>query len=70
MEFFLDRRFIVIVEHTKHAFLYEKPESNAYIGRQRVLDFGSETLPVLGAVAVNKHLIILTKDILYQLQVF
>ncbi|XP_011505619.1 PREDICTED: nudC domain-containing protein 1 [Ceratosolen solmsi marchali] len=65
-----DGSFIAVVEHTKHAFLYEKPENNAQIGKQRILDFGSESSPILGAVTINKYLIILTKDVLYQLQIY
>ncbi|OXU21847.1 hypothetical protein TSAR_001486 [Trichomalopsis sarcophagae] len=65
-----DGSYIAIIEHTRHAFLYEKPEKNATTGRQRILDFGSEMSPILGATTLKKYLIILTKDALYQLQVY
>jgi hypothetical protein len=67
---FIDGSFIAIIEHTKHAFLYEKPENNLQIGKQKILDFGSEISPILGAAFINKYLIILTKDVLYQLQIY
>ncbi|KAJ8670273.1 hypothetical protein QAD02_001532 [Eretmocerus hayati] len=65
-----NQSFISIVEHTRHIFLYEKPRKDSTIGKQRILDLGSESSPVLGAISTDKSLIILTKDVLYQLQVY
>lgn len=67
---FADGSFITTVEHARHAFLYEKPQLDAKVSKQRILDFGDEVSAILGAVTTNKYLIILTKNKLYQLEVY
>ncbi|XP_043285241.1 nudC domain-containing protein 1 [Venturia canescens] len=59
--------YVAIVEHTRHAFLYEKPEGSAPIAKQRIVDLGSDSTPIMGAVATNEHLILLTTTKLYRL---
>ncbi|XP_014206450.1 nudC domain-containing protein 1 [Copidosoma floridanum] len=64
-----DGSWIAIVEHTRHAFVYEKPEKGSKVGKQRIVDFGIE-VAVLGAISTNKYLIILTKNSLQQFQLY
>ncbi|XP_051163869.1 nudC domain-containing protein 1-like [Leptopilina boulardi] len=63
-----DASFIAIVEHTRHVFIYKKPENNAVVGKQYIIDFGNKT--ILGAAWINKYLIVLTKDMLYCLRIY
>lgn len=63
-----DASYIAIVEHTRHVFIYQKPENNAAVGKQFIVDFGKKT--ILGAAWINKYLIVLTKDVLYCLRIY
>lgn len=66
---FTDGSYIAIVEHARHVFLYDRPDVGAMTAKQRIVDMNSETSPVMGVVATNEYLIILSKDKLYRLQV-
>ncbi|XP_034950207.1 nudC domain-containing protein 1 [Chelonus insularis] len=61
--------YIAIIEHSKYGFLYERPNKNERVAKQRIIDLGSDTQPILGAVATNENIFILTKDKLYSLKV-
>ncbi|XP_066586804.1 nudC domain-containing protein 1 [Prorops nasuta] len=63
-----DGSYIGIIEHTRHIFLYQRPELNGITGKQRIIDLGSEATPIMGAIATNKFLILLTKNKLYLLK--
>ncbi|XP_043481476.1 nudC domain-containing protein 1 [Leptopilina heterotoma] len=63
-----DTSFVAIVEHTRHVFIYQKPENNDVVGKQFIVDFGNKT--ILGAAWINKYLIVLTKDVLYCLRIY
>ncbi|XP_020300611.1 nudC domain-containing protein 1 [Pseudomyrmex gracilis] len=63
-----DGSYIAIVEHTRHIFLYDKPDVGEQIAKQRIVDLNCETA-IMGVVATNKYLIIITKDKLYRLQI-
>lgn len=67
-----DGSYVAIVEHTRHVFLYEKPETNSQIGKQWIIDLESDSSAsvIMGVVATNKYLIILTKNKLYHLQMY
>lgn len=65
-----DGAYVAIVEHTRHAFLYEKPEGFMPVAKQRIVDLGPEASPIMGAVATNKHLILLTTNKLYELEIY
>ncbi|XP_023315020.1 nudC domain-containing protein 1 isoform X2 [Trichogramma pretiosum] len=64
-----DRSIVLIIEWARHALLYERPKKNATVGRQAILDFENGITQILGAVAFNQHLIILTKDSLLQMEI-
>lgn len=64
-----DGSYIAIVEHTRHVFLYEKPDDGAKTAKQRIVDLNYETSPIMGAVATKKYLFVLSKDKLYRLQI-
>ncbi|KAL7297341.1 hypothetical protein TKK_0009733 [Trichogramma kaykai] len=64
-----DRSIVLIIEWARHALLYERPKKNATVGRQAILDFENGMTQILGAVAFNQHLIILTKDSLLQMEI-
>lgn len=64
-----DGSYVAILEHTRYIFLYKRPELNVQIGKQWIIDLDSETYPIMGAVATNKYLIILTKNKLYRLNI-
>lgn len=68
--FLKDGSYVAIIEHKKHVFLYEKPDRKSRIGRQRVIGLEDESSAVLGAMALDKHLILLTKDKLHSLRIF
>ncbi|XP_015110562.1 nudC domain-containing protein 1 [Diachasma alloeum] len=61
--------YVAIVEHNRHAFIYEKPGLDAKVAKQKIVDLGAEALPIMGAVATDDHLILLTQDKLYKLKV-
>ncbi|XP_015587369.1 nudC domain-containing protein 1 [Cephus cinctus] len=61
--------YVAIVEHTRHSFLYDRPENGSPVAKQQIVDLGPDTSPIMGAVATNKYLILLTKDKLYQLEI-
>ncbi|XP_011311454.1 nudC domain-containing protein 1 [Fopius arisanus] len=61
--------YVVIVEDTRHAFIYERPGANARIARQKIVDLGPKALSIVGAVATNEYLILLTENQLYKLKV-
>ncbi|KAG7199157.1 hypothetical protein KM043_018045 [Ampulex compressa] len=65
-----DGSYVAILEHTRHIFLYEKPQLNTKIGKQWIVDLGHQMHPIMGVVATNEYLIILTKDKLYRLQIY
>ncbi|XP_043665320.1 nudC domain-containing protein 1 [Vespula pensylvanica] len=67
-----DGSYVAIIEHTRHVFLYEKPESGSEISKQWIVDLecDSSSSIIMGAVATNKYLIILTKNKLYHLQIY
>jgi len=60
---------MAIVEHTRHVFLYERPDVEAKSAKQRIVDLGCQASPIMGVVATNKYLIVLSKDKLYRLQI-
>lgn len=62
-------QYVAIIEHTRHAFIYERPENNSTIAKQKIFDLGPNTAPIMGAAATNDYLILLTKNKLYQLKV-
>nr|XP_003706565.1 PREDICTED: nudC domain-containing protein 1 isoform X1 [Megachile rotundata]XP_012148171.1 PREDICTED: nudC domain-containing protein 1 isoform X1 [Megachile rotundata]XP_012148172.1 PREDICTED: nudC domain-containing protein 1 isoform X1 [Megachile rotundata] len=64
-----DGSYVAILEHTRYIFIYKKPETNIQVGKQWIVDLGTETCPIMGAVATNKYLIVLTKKKLYRLQI-
>lgn len=61
--------FVAIIEHIRHGFLYEKPDETARVAKQRIIDLGNNSQPIMGAIAMNEFIILLTKDKLYQLKV-
>ncbi|XP_012522265.1 nudC domain-containing protein 1 [Monomorium pharaonis] len=65
----IDGSYIAIVEHTRHVFVYERPDVRAGSAKQRIVDLNCEASPIMGVVATNKFLIVLSKDKLYRLQV-
>ncbi|XP_058807998.1 nudC domain-containing protein 1 isoform X2 [Phymastichus coffea] len=65
-----DGSFIAIIEHTRNVFLYERPERGAKIAKQIIVEIGNDESSIIGAAFVDKCLIILTKNTLYQLQVY
>jgi len=60
---------MAIVEHTRHVFLYERPDVGAKSAKQRIVDLDYQASPIMGVVATNKYLIVLSKDKLYRLQI-
>ncbi|XP_017760282.1 PREDICTED: nudC domain-containing protein 1 [Eufriesea mexicana] len=64
-----DGLYVAILEHTRYIFLYKRPESNIQVEKQWIVDLGTETCPIMGAVAINKYLIILTRNKLYRLNI-
>ncbi|CAL7938766.1 unnamed protein product [Xylocopa violacea] len=64
-----DGSYVAILEHTRYIFLYKRPEPNVQIGKQWIVDLGTESCPIMGAVAINKYLIVLTKNKLYRLNI-
>jgi len=67
--FFIDGSYMAIVEHTRHVFLYERPDVGAKSAKQRIVDLDCQASPIMGVVATNKYLIVLSKDKLYRLQI-
>ncbi|XP_015184696.1 PREDICTED: nudC domain-containing protein 1 [Polistes dominula] len=67
-----DGSYVAIIEHKRHVFLYERPENNSQISKQWIVDleYDSPSSIIMGAVATNKYLIILTKNKLYHLQIY
>ncbi|EZA47477.1 hypothetical protein DMN91_005326 [Ooceraea biroi] len=65
----IDGSYIAIVEHTRHVFLYNKPDVDAQTAKQRIIDINYETSPIMGVVAMDRYLIILSKDKLYRLEI-
>ncbi|XP_072753953.1 nudC domain-containing protein 1 [Anoplolepis gracilipes] len=64
-----DGPYIAIIEHTRHVFLYEKPDDGSKTAKQRIIDLNCETSPIMGAVATKEYLFVLSKDKLYCLQI-
>lgn len=64
-----DGSYVAILEHTRYIFLYKRPEPNVQVGKQWIVDLGTETRPIMGTVATNKYLIVLTKNKLYRLNI-
>ncbi|KZC07704.1 PREDICTED: nudC domain-containing protein 1 [Dufourea novaeangliae] len=62
-----DGSYVAILEHARYIFLYKRPELNSQIEKQWIVDLGPETFPIMGAVATNKYLTVLTKNKLYRL---
>ncbi|CAK9801120.1 NudC domain-containing protein 1 [Anthophora quadrimaculata] len=62
--------YVAILEHTRYIFLYKKPEPNVEVGKQWIVDLGTETCPIMGAAATNKYLIVLIKNKLYRLNIY
>ncbi|XP_018350171.1 PREDICTED: nudC domain-containing protein 1 [Trachymyrmex septentrionalis] len=65
----IDGSYIAIVKHTRHVFLYERPDVEAKSAKQRIIDLDCQASPIMGVVATNKYLIVLSKDKLYRLQI-
>ncbi|XP_011860424.1 PREDICTED: nudC domain-containing protein 1 isoform X2 [Vollenhovia emeryi] len=65
----IDGSYIAIVEHTRHVFLYERPAVGAKSAKQRIVDLDCQASPIMGVVATNKYLIVLSKEKLYRLQI-
>ncbi|XP_017790405.1 PREDICTED: nudC domain-containing protein 1 [Habropoda laboriosa] len=65
-----DGSYVAILEHTRYIFLYKKPEANVEVGKQWIVDLGTETCPIMGAAATNKYLIVLIKNKLYRLNIY
>ncbi|KAK2588337.1 hypothetical protein KPH14_004353 [Odynerus spinipes] len=67
-----DGNYVAIIEHTRHVFIYEKPETGSQIGKQWIVDLecDSSSSVIMGVAATNKYLIILTKNKLYHLQIY
>lgn len=61
--------YIVIIEHARHAFIYEKPMNNSTIAKQIIVDLGPDSKPIMGASATKNKLILLTQNKLYQLKI-
>ncbi|XP_076382225.1 nudC domain-containing protein 1 [Megalopta genalis] len=64
-----DGSYVAILEHTRYIFLYKRPELTIKVEKQWIVDLGTEALPIMGATATNKYLIILTKNKLYRLDI-
>ncbi|KAI4497903.1 hypothetical protein M0802_007019 [Mischocyttarus mexicanus] len=67
-----DGSYVAIIEHTRHVFIYERPENSSQISKQWIVDLecDSPSSVIMGAVATNEYLIILTKNKLYHLQIY
>ena len=65
----VDGSYVAILEHTRYIFLYKRPELTDRVGKQWIVDLGTETCPVMGAAATNKYLIVLTKNKLCRLHI-
>lgn len=65
----IDGSYIAIVEHTRHVFLYDRPDVGAKFAKQRIVDLDCQASPIMGVVATNKYLTVLSKDKLYRLQI-
>ncbi|KAL0104632.1 hypothetical protein PUN28_017400 [Cardiocondyla obscurior] len=65
----IDGSYVAIVEHTRHVFLYERPDVGTKSAKQRIMDFDCQASSIMGVVATNKHLIVLLKDKLCRLQI-
>ncbi|KAL6267581.1 hypothetical protein P5V15_000655 [Pogonomyrmex californicus] len=65
----IDGSYIAIIEHARHVFLYEKPNIGEKIAKQKIVDLDCQASPIMGVVATNKYLIVLSKDKLYRLQI-
>lgn len=61
--------YVAILENTRYIFLYERPKFRSKIGKQWLLDLGPDSLPIMGAAATNRHLIVLCKNKIYRLQI-
>ncbi|XP_076294331.1 nudC domain-containing protein 1 isoform X1 [Lasioglossum baleicum] len=59
--------YVAILEHTRYIFLYKRPELTAQVEKQWIVDLGTDSLPIMGATATNKYLIVLTKNKIYRL---
>nr|XP_031833971.1 nudC domain-containing protein 1 [Nomia melanderi]XP_031833972.1 nudC domain-containing protein 1 [Nomia melanderi]XP_031833973.1 nudC domain-containing protein 1 [Nomia melanderi] len=64
-----DGSYVAILEHTRYIFLYKRPELNTQVEKQWIVDLGTEALPIMGATATSKYLIVLTKNKLYRLHI-
>ncbi|KAF7994049.1 hypothetical protein HCN44_011318 [Aphidius gifuensis] len=61
--------YVAIIEHARHAFIYERPINNSTIAKQKIVDLGPDSQPIMGASATKNYLILLTKNKLYQLKI-
>lgn len=65
---FLDGSFVALIEHLRHIFIYEKPDKDAKVSRQRIIDIDTES-PILGARILQNDLLVLTTNKLYRVQI-
>ncbi|XP_063993014.1 nudC domain-containing protein 1 [Diachasmimorpha longicaudata] len=61
--------YVAIIEHNRHSFIYAKPGLDARVSKQQIVDLGSESLPIMGAIATDDYLVLLTQNKLYRLKV-
>ncbi|KAH0533773.1 nudC domain-containing protein 1 [Cotesia glomerata] len=61
--------YVAIIEHKRHGFLYEKPQQNALVAKQKIIDLGIDSTLIMGAIATDNYIILLTQDKLYKLNV-
>ncbi|XP_057329687.1 nudC domain-containing protein 1 [Microplitis mediator] len=64
-----NRSYVAIIGHKKRGLLYEKPQQNALVAKQKIIDIGVDSTAILGAVATDNFIILLTQDKLYKLNV-
>ncbi|CAD6222393.1 GSCOCG00000948001-RA-CDS [Cotesia congregata] len=61
--------YVAIIEHKRHGFLYEKPQQHADVAKQKIIDLGTDSTSIMGAIATDNYIILLTQDKLYKLNV-
>lgn len=61
--------YVVIIEHIRHAFVYEQPGTKAKVAKQKIADLGVESMAIMGAAAMDDYLILLTANKLYKLKI-